>query len=113
MIRITRTHRLLGDFGHETVAAPQNHPLVEIETLTWDGLPAARIKQTVERKHLIALVRLGAWVTLLSHDRARIIGTAFDTDVDAVEILATFASEIHRQEFLIAVQDDLADGNSA
>lgn len=108
MLRLTRTHRLLSEFVPAVVCETPGAPLVEIETLTWADLPAARVTQRIEKKHLISLVRLAGWVTLISNDRAQVLGASFDTDENIIELLVVFLTEVHRTEFQVGVQDSLA-----
>jgi len=108
MLRLSRAHHILGEFMPAVAHDTPVECLIEVESQTWGGLPAARVKQSVEKNYLISLLRLAAWIILTSKERAQIVGASFDTDANAIEILVAFVTAEHRTEFKIAVQEDLA-----
>lgn len=108
MLRFSRAHHILGEFVPAAAKGTPWTPLIKVESRTWKGLPAARIKQFVEKDYLISLLRLAVWIVLTSKERAQIVGAFLDTNENAIEILIAFVTEVHRSDFQIAVHDDLA-----
>jgi hypothetical protein len=107
MLKIMDISETLTEFLPDDVLEDPEQKLVTMKTIQHADLPALRISQVVERRYLVPLTRLAAWIGMISRGQGQIAGAVMDTDCGAIEVLILFSTDVEREIFLNNATTDL------